>query len=175
MSEHMNGEVDWESQHARLEKHTQKVEADLREARAVSGAVEGAGEGAREALARVLSKSRAPNWWDGDEPATFSDLDGMDRSYAVPDDEDYNGADAILASPWILVRASGVVAKPGGAEAEVDVVGVVARVIYDWRPVHRPGTLDPMPWEVLGNHVTDEFRHDARTLIAALSTNGMLR
>src|SRR5690606_4690992 len=54
----------------------------------------------REALARELSKSRAPDWWDGMRAATFEDLDGVDRPYSVPDDEDYATADALLAAGW---------------------------------------------------------------------------
>lgn len=95
----------------------------------------------REALARELSKSRAPDWWDGMRAATFEDLDGVDRPYSVPDDEDYATADVLLAAGWTrpdLLPTS----KPGGdaiervrellsEDAAFDPGGLVGAVTFD--------------------------------------------
>lgn len=80
----------------------------------------------REALARILSKSRAPNWWDGDEPATFDD----DQPYNVPDEEDYSAADAILASPWLAAHVAAVV---GGKDAEIQRLRQAGEVVRSER------------------------------------------
>lgn len=52
------------------------------------------------ALARIVSQTVAPSWWNGDVPDQYATPDGLE-TYDIPDHEDYNIARAVLAAGYL--------------------------------------------------------------------------